>query len=157
MAHVVYDLSEAAAAVKAGGILSAILKAQGGAFYVELETRSAGVASLVKTKDRTPRAFANPVKAFEVIRELGLSAGRFALEQWRPQEADFERRTRPDVARAMKAKHQWSEAFGKLYDAEVAASLADPRPNVSHEEVEQEAATRRAALMKRIGRAEAKS
>ena len=38
------DVSQATAAAHAGGVLSAILKADGGSFYVELETRTAGTA-----------------------------------------------------------------------------------------------------------------
>src|ERR1700709_2476414 len=41
------DVSQATAAAHSGGVLSAILKAEGGSFYVELETRTAGVAVLV--------------------------------------------------------------------------------------------------------------
>ena len=113
MAHVVYDLCEAAAAVKAGGILSAILKAQGGAFYVELETRSAGVASLVKTKDRTPRAFANPVKAFEVIRELGEAIDRFPEEvRARVREVIAERRQQHEAAEPIRQPARLGPSVG---------------------------------------------
>src|SRR5260370_27589097 len=85
------DVSQATAAAHSGGVLSAILRAEGGSFFVELETRTAGVAVLVTSNNRRPRAFRNPVKALEVIRELGLQTGRFSLEAWRPGEADAER------------------------------------------------------------------
>jgi hypothetical protein len=43
-----FDLAQASAAVKAGGVLSAILRADKGSFYIELEMREAGVAELVR-------------------------------------------------------------------------------------------------------------
>ncbi|MFM0197797.1 hypothetical protein PQQ65_32360 [Paraburkholderia strydomiana] len=105
------DLSEATAAARAGGIQSVTLKAQGAAFYLELETRQAGVATLVTTNGRKPRAFRRPEKAFVVVRDLGLDAGRFSLHGWRPDEADFERRARPDKSAFLK------EAFAAGHDA----------------------------------------
>ncbi|RKT25681.1 hypothetical protein B0G69_1404 [Paraburkholderia sp. RAU2J] len=47
------DVSQATAAAQAGGVLSAIVKA--GAFYVELEARTAGTAVLVTSNNRRPR------------------------------------------------------------------------------------------------------
>ena len=67
------DVSQATAAAQAGGVLNAILRADGGQFFIELETRTAGIAVLVTSNNRRPRAFRNPIKALEVIRELGLA------------------------------------------------------------------------------------
>jgi hypothetical protein len=78
------DLSQAAAAAQSSGVLNAILRADGGQFCVELEIRTAGIAVLVTSNNRLTRAFRNPVKALEVIRDLGLQTGRFSLEAWRP-------------------------------------------------------------------------
>ncbi|MDP3842484.1 MAG: hypothetical protein Q8Q81_07785 [Oxalobacteraceae bacterium] len=57
-------LSQAIAAVESGGVLSAILKGKGAAFFIEFERR-AGFAEPVTANGRKPRAFRNPVKALD--------------------------------------------------------------------------------------------
>ncbi|MFM0140446.1 type II toxin-antitoxin system RelB family antitoxin [Caballeronia grimmiae] len=151
------DVSQATAAAQSGGVLSAILRADGGQFFVELETRTAGIAVLVTSNNRRPRAFRNPVKALEVIRELGLQTGRFSLEAWRPDEAEFERPSRPDRAEAMKQTHSNAAAYEKWFREQVQESLDDPRPNVPHAQVQKEMAEKKAALRRKIAASEAKS
>ncbi|MFL9922516.1 hypothetical protein PQR75_46295 [Paraburkholderia fungorum] len=142
------DVSQATAAAQAGGVLSAILKAEGGAFYVELETRTAGVAVLVTSNNRRPRAFRNPIKALEVIRKLGLQTGRFSLEAWRPDETGFERPGRPDRAEAMKATHASAAAYDRWLREQVQEAIDDPGPAVAHEDVMKKAEARIAAMRK---------
>lgn len=144
------DVSQATAAAKAGGVVNAILRADGGQFFIELETRSAGTAVLVTSNNRRPRAFRNPIKALEVIRELGLRNGRFSLEAWRPDEAELNRPSRPDRAEAMKQAHSNAAAYEKWFREQVQESLNDPRPNVSHAQVQKEMADKKAALRKRL-------
>ncbi|MFL9936951.1 hypothetical protein P0D88_50285 [Paraburkholderia sp. RL18-103-BIB-C] len=142
------DVSQATAAARAGGVLSAILKAEGGAFYVELETRTAGTAVLVTSNNRLPRAFRNPLKALEVIRELGLQTGRFSLEAWRPDDVEFDRQSRPDRAEAMKATHARAVAYDKWLREQVQEAIDDPRPTIAHEDVMKKAEARIAAMRK---------
>jgi hypothetical protein len=142
------DVSQATAAAQAGGVLSAILKGEGGAFYVELETRTAGTAVLVTSNNRRPRAFRNPVKALEVIRELGLQTGRFSLEAWRPDEAEFDRAARPDRAEAMKQTHASAAAYDKWVREQVQEAIDDPRPTVAHDDVMKKAEARIEAMRK---------
>ena len=142
------DVSQATAAAHAGGVLSAILKAEGGSFYVELETRTAGTAVLVTSNNRRPRAFRNPVKALEVIRELGLQTGRFSLEAWRPEEVGVERSSRPDRAEAMKATHANAAAYDKWLREQVQEAINDPRPTIAHEDVMMKAEARIEAMRK---------
>jgi hypothetical protein len=142
------DVSQAAAAAQAGGVLSAILKAEGGAFYVELETRTAGTAVLVTSNNRRPRAFRNPAKALEVIRELGLQTGRFSLEAWRPGDVKFDRPARPDRAEAMKATHASAAAYDRWLREQVQVAIDDPRPTIAHEDVMKKAEARIAAMRK---------
>lgn len=142
------DVSQATAAAHAGGVLSAILKAEGGSFYVELETRTAGTAVLVTSNNRRPRAFRNPVKALEVIRELGLQTGRFSLEAWRPDEVEFERQSRPDRAEAMKSTHASAAAYDRWVREQVQEAIDDPRPTVAHEDVMKKAEARIKAMRK---------
>jgi hypothetical protein len=142
------DLSQATAAAQAGGVLCAILKAEGRAFYVELETRMAGTAVLVTSNNRRPRAFRNPIKALEVIRELGLQTGRFSLEAWRPDEVEFERSSRPDRAEAMKATHASAAAYDKWLREQVQEPIDDPRPTIAHEDLMKKAGARIEAMRK---------
>ncbi|SAK99655.1 hypothetical protein [Caballeronia ptereochthonis] len=141
---------QATAAAQAGGVLNAILRADGGHFFIELETRTAGTAVLVTSNNRRPRAFRNPIRALEVIRELGVENGRFSLEAWRPDETARERASRPDRAEAMKQTHSNAAAHEKWFREQVKESLDDPRPNVSHAQVQKEMADKKAALRKRI-------
>jgi hypothetical protein len=142
------DVSQATAAAQSGGVLSAMLKAEGGAFYVELETRTAGTAVLVTSNNRRPRAFRNPVKALEVIRELGLQTGRFSLEAWRPDEVEFERQSRPDRADAMKATHASAAAYDRWVRQQLQEAVDDPRPPIAHEDVMKRAEARIEAMRK---------
>jgi hypothetical protein len=142
------DVSQATAAAHSGGVLSAILKAEGGSFYVELETRTAGTAVLVTSNNRRPRAFRNPVKALEVIRELGLQTGRFSLEAWRPDEVEFERQSRPDRAQALKATHASAAAYDTWVRQQVQEAIDDPRPTIAHEDVMKKAHARIEAMRK---------
>ncbi|MEZ2354615.1 hypothetical protein [Caballeronia sp. RCC_10] len=151
------DVSQATAAAQAGGVLNAMLRADGGQFFIELETRTAGTAVLVTSNNRRPRAFRNPIKALEVIRELGLENGRFSLEAWRPAEAERERASRPDRAEAMKQTHSNAAAYEKWFREQVNESLDDPRPNVPHAQVKKEMADKKAGLRKRIAVSGAKS
>ena len=142
------DVSQATAAAHAGGVLSAILKAEGGSFYVELETRTAGTAVLVTSNNRRPRAFRNPVKALEVIRELGLQSGRFSLEAWRPDEIELDRQSRPDRAKAMKTTHASAAAYDKWVRQQVQEAIDDPRPTIGHDDVMKKASARIEAMRK---------
>lgn len=142
------DVSQATAAAHAGGVLSAILKGEGGSFYVELETRTAGTAVLVTSNNRQPRAFRNPVKALEVIRELGLQTGRFSLEAWRPDEVEFERKSRPDRAQAMKQTHASAAAYDKWVREQITEAIDDPRPSIEHGDVMKKAQARVEAMRK---------
>jgi hypothetical protein len=151
------DVSQATAAAQAGGVLNAVLRADGGQFFIELETRTAGTAVLVTSNNRRPRAFRNPIKALAVIRELGLQNGRFSLEAWRPDEAELERASRPDRAEAMKQTHSNAAAYEKWFREQVQESLGDSRPNVPHAQVQNEMADKKATLRKRLATGGAKS
>lgn len=125
------DLKQATAAIESGGVLSAILKGKGIAFFIEFEMRT-GSAALVTANGRKPRAFRNPVKALELVRELGLPEGRFLLQDWRPEDAEFETaRRRPERSIALKAAHE-AVKYNSWLQQKIDASLANPAPNRSH-------------------------
>lgn len=100
-----FTLSEARSAALSGGVLNANLKPTGSSFAIEFETRN-GVAVLIASVSKEVRHFANPIKAFEIIRDLGLQGGRFSLADWRPNEREFDRPARPDRALAMREAHE---------------------------------------------------
>lgn len=133
-----FDLAQASAAVKAGGVLSAILRADRGSFYIELETREAGVAELVTSNGRERRAFRDPGQALKVVRELGVATGRFALEEWDTHAPRAKAWSRPDQAAHMKAKHQRADEAAE-FEADVLQALAeadDPKvKKVAHADV----------------------
>jgi len=100
-----FTLSEARSAALSGGVLNANLKPTGSSFAIEFETRN-GVAILIASVSKEVRHFSNPIKAFEIIRDLGLQGGRFFLADWRPNEREFNRPARPDRALAMREAHE---------------------------------------------------
>ncbi|KVW81387.1 hypothetical protein WK99_22070 [Burkholderia ubonensis] len=116
-------MAQASAAVKAGGVLSAILRADHGAFYVELETRE-GLAELVTSNGRDRRTFRDPGQALKVVRELGVASGRFALEEWDPRAPKAPAWTRPDQAAHMRTTHQRAEAAAE-FEADMLEALAE--------------------------------
>ncbi|TAN50608.1 MAG: hypothetical protein EPN21_08580 [Methylococcaceae bacterium] len=130
------DFSQARTAVEVGGILSVNLRPSGPRFFIEFETRI-GTAVLVRSNGKTPRPF-TPQRAFETIRELGLDGGRFSLAQWRPEETELEKKARPDRAQALREAHQAKAHLDWMRD-KAEASLADPAPNVGHDQVMTEA------------------
>jgi hypothetical protein len=124
MGRVCFDLAQASAAVKAGGVLSAILRAANGAFYIELETRESGVAELVTSNGRERRTFREPGQALKVVRELGVATGRFALEEWDTRAPKAPAWKRPDQAAHMKDRHQRADEAAE-YEADVLQALAE--------------------------------
>ena len=62
-------LEQLRAANDAGGVSGVTLKGQGGAFLVQIDTRSGSGALLSKARSTEPRRFGNPLAAFNVLRE----------------------------------------------------------------------------------------
>ena len=83
-----------------GAVLSVTLRAQGAKFYVQAETRR-GEATLITKRGKAPRGFANPIKALALLRELGILESRVETTDWRPEEAEMDKRARPDRAESM--------------------------------------------------------
>lgn len=142
-----FTIDQARSAAAAGGVLSANLRPAGGSFTLEFETR-AGPATLIASVSKNTRRFSNPVKAFEIVRELGLEGGHYSVAQWRPDERDIERPTRPDRAMAMKEVHD-AAAHARWQENKVAASRAGIADGTNKSYSEEEWAKVRAA--KRAG------
>lgn len=100
-----WTIVQARSAASSGGVLSANLRPIGSMFVLEFETHQ-GPATLIASVSKEVRRFGNPVKAFEIVRELGLEGGRFSLTQWRPDERAIDRPSRPDKSASLKATHQ---------------------------------------------------
>lgn len=126
-------LEQFRATAATGAVLSVTIRGLGATFRIEAETRG-GDATLITKREKTPREFANPIKAFSLLRELGICEYRVDTRDWRPEDAEFDKRVRrPDRAQALHASHEaWLAS--KLQRA-----LVDPRSNVAHDTVMAEA------------------
>ena len=72
------------AASDAGGVAGVTLKGQGGAFLVQIATRNGAAAVLAKARSSEPRRFGNPIAAFNVLRDVGITIGQFDASDWNP-------------------------------------------------------------------------
>lgn len=99
-------LEQLRSSVDSGGILSVTLKAEGGVFYVNAETRRGDEAVLVTTKSKSPRSFTDPRRALMLLRELGIREAVLDAKAWNPEQGDLARHSRPDRAVAMKRTHE---------------------------------------------------
>jgi hypothetical protein len=84
------------------------------------------------------------------LRDMGIN--RFEVDAGGFDPDSVERPTRPDRSAALKEAHE-AAAYDRQFRAQVQESLDDPRPNVSHAQVQKDMAARKAALRKRIARA----
>lgn len=124
-----FTIEQARSAASSGGVLSANLRPMGSMFTLEFETRN-GPAMLIAAVSKQVRRFGNPVKAFEIVRALGLEGGHFSVAEWRPQEREFDRPTRPDKAATLKAMHE-AAGLKRLLDERI--SLADAPDAIWHD------------------------
>jgi len=125
-------LEQLRASNEAGGVLGVTLKAQGPAFLVSIETRRGEMVMV--TARKTPRKFVDPRRALLLLRDMGIRELGIDAKQWRPEEVDFEKCSRPDAAMQMKAAHEALSHTEWLRD-KLSRSAADPRPRVPHEQV----------------------
>ncbi|ANF56111.1 hypothetical protein A5892_00365 [Halotalea alkalilenta] len=144
-------LAELRTTTHAGGIKGVTLKAEGGAFLIQVSTRRGTDALLAKARSSEPRRFGNPVQALNLLHDLGLVVGEFDVAHWTPT-ARSSTRVRPDRAIAMKRAHE-AAGHDEWFRAEVAKGIAeadDPNAQwVSHEDTNASWAARRAALLER--------
>ena len=121
------------AASNAGGVSGVTLKGQGGAFLVQIYTRSGSGAVLSKARSTEPRRFGNPTSALIVLRDVGIVVARLDATHWNPAQKDMTR-TRHSRAEAMRQAHE-AAAYNQWLAAEVQDAIDDPRPNISHDDV----------------------
>ena len=140
-------LEQLRVASNAGGVSGVTLKGQGGAFLVQIATRSGSGAVLSKARSGEPRRFGNPIAALSLLRDLGITVGQFDASDWNPAEKVVNSR---DDARAqvLRGAHE-AAAYNQWLTGEIQASIDDPRPSISHDEVMAEMDTDIAALPKK--------
>lgn len=132
------------AASNAGGVSSVTLKGQNGGFLVQIDTRSGAGAVLSKARSTEPRRFGNPLAALNVLRDIGITAGKFDASEYDPanKAQDSGNRGR---ANAMREAHEAS-AYNQWLAREIQASIDDPRPSIAQGEVMAEMDADMAAL-----------
>lgn len=126
-------LEQLRATASAGGVTGVTLKGQGGGFLIEIATRSGQDAFLAKARSTEPRRFGNPASALLVVRDVGLGTAQVDVTQWDPDQKDMSR-SRETRSEALREAHQ-AAAYSRQLANDIEASIADPRPSVSHSEV----------------------
>jgi hypothetical protein len=126
-------LEQLRVASNSGGVSGVTLKGQGGAFLVQIDTRSGPGAVLSKARSREPRRFGNPLAALSLLRDLGITVGQFDASDWNPAEKVVNSR---DDARAqvLRGAHE-AAAYNQWLAAEIQEAIDDPRPSVPHDDV----------------------
>jgi hypothetical protein len=116
-----------------GGVSGVTLKGQGGAFLVQIATRSGPGAVLSKARSTEPRRFGNPLAALKVLRDIGITVGQFDASEYDPadKEPTTGNRGRAD---AMREAHE-AAAYNQWLAAEIQEAIDDPRPSIPHDEV----------------------
>lgn len=135
------------AASNAGGVSGVTLKGQGGAFLVQIDTRSGSGAVLSKARSTEPRRFGNPLAALNVLRDIGITVGLFDASEYDPTKKAHGAGNR-GRAEAMRGAHE-AAAFNQWLVSEIQASIDDPRPSIPHDEVMAEMDADIAALPKK--------
>lgn len=117
----------------AGGVAGVTVKGQGGAFLVQIATRSGSDAVLAKARSSEPRRFGNLVAALNVLRGIGITTGQFDATEWNPaaKEETVGNRGRAD---AMRKAHE-AAAYAQWLAAEIQQAIDDPRQSIPHDEV----------------------
>lgn len=121
------------AASDAGGVEGVTLKGQGGAFFVQIATRSGAAALLTKARSSEPRHFGNPIAALNVLRDVGITIGQFDTSEWNPDEKEETPGNR-GRAEAMRKAHQ-AAAYSEWLATEIQEAIDDPRPSIAHDAV----------------------
>lgn len=127
-------LEQLRTASEAGGVKGVTLKGAGGAFLVEITTRSGSGAVLAKARSSEPRRFGNPAAALNVLRDVGITVGQFDATDWDPAEREPVERSSDARAQALRKAHE-AAAYNEWLASEIEEALADPRPSIPHEEV----------------------
>jgi hypothetical protein len=146
-----FNLEQLKAATLSGGVTDIILRGDGDAFVVNIQTQR-GDAVMV-TSRKQPRRFADPRKALQVLRGLGWLACRVDLNAWQPEVQPAVKKGRPDRSIALKSAHlalQQDTEYDRWFHGRVQASLAGLKNGSNPVLDAAELADRRAALQARV-------
>ena len=113
---------------------------------MEIATRSGQDAFLVKARSTEPRRFGSPNSALIVLRDLGIAIAQLDATNWNPDQKEVTQ-NRDSRAQAMRQAHE-AAAYNQWLAAEIQASIDDPLPNLTHDEVMAEMDADIAALRK---------
>lgn len=119
-----FNLEQLKSATQAGGVVGVKLRGDGAAFVIDVQTHRGQVAMV--TSRQQPRRFADPRKALQVLRGIGLTECSIDTSQWRPEDSALEKTSRPDRSLALKAAHEAAQQdadYDRWFHAKVQASL----------------------------------
>ena len=146
-----FSLEQLKAATLAGGVVGITLRGDGAAFVVNVQTKR-GHAVMVTSRHQ-PRRFADPRKALQVLRGIGLTDCRIDTAQWRPEDSALEKTARPDRSLALRAAHEAAQHdadYDRWFHAKVQASLDGLKDGTNRILTDEEVQARRAALIARV-------
>ncbi len=126
-------LDQLRATASAGGVVGVTLKGQGGGFFIEIDTRSGHGAVLTKARGSEPRRFGSPTPALVLLRELGIVVSKMDTTAWDPEQREMNQNS-DNRAKALREAHA-AAAYSKWLASSIQASIDDPRPNVSNDDV----------------------
>ena len=118
------NLEQLKAATLSGGVSGITLRGDGAAFVVSEQTQR-GDAIMV-TSRKQPRRFADPRKALQLLRGIGLNECHVNATDWHPDAHAPGKVARPDRSAALKAAHEAAQAdadYDRWFHAKVQASL----------------------------------
>ena len=145
------NLEQLKAATLSGGVSGITLRGDGAAFVVSVQTQR-GDAIMV-TSRKQPRRFADPRKALQLLRGIGLNECHVNATDWHPDSDAPGKVARPDRSAALKAAHEAAQAdadYDRWFHAKVQASLDGIADGTNRVLSNEEVASRRAALRARL-------
>ena len=152
-----FNLEQLKAASQAGGVVGITLRGDGAAFVINVHTQR-GQAVMVTSRQQ-PRRFADPRKALQVLRGIGLTDCRIDTAQWRPEDSALEKKARPDRSLALKAAHESAQhdaIYDRWFHTKVQASLRGLKDGTNKVLTDKQVQARRAALLARVHSIQAK-
>lgn len=106
-----------------GGIAEVTLKGEEGAFSLLIETQHGQQVVLAKTKEKTPRIFADPRQAIKILHSCGVFDFRVDVSRWCPDKNPPNKRSRPDRAVALRLSAEADSLVRERYQASFSATL----------------------------------
>lgn len=145
------NLEQLKAATLAGGVTGITLRGMGAAFVVSVQTqRDEGI---LVTSRKQPRRFADPRKALQLLRTIGLNECRINATDWHPEAHAQEKVARPDRSAALKAAHEAAQAdadYDRWFRAKAQAALDGLKDGTNKPYTPEEWVVRRADLLNRF-------